>query len=144
MRVSAILIASLSALAAAQGTVKDATEVASSLAAAATAAANSAKSHNAAIISSQVAGQTLSGAAAAAEASHNAAVLSSALAAQTSLKSHIKSAEASVLSEASLAKETLASILSTATGKFRNPIAWYRMHVTRYMFFGVLKTANAP
>lgn len=148
MRVSVIILSGLSALAAAQGTVKDATEVAASMAAAATDAAAAAASHDAAIISSQVAGQTLSGEAAA-QASHNAAVLSSGLAAQTSLKSHIASVEASVLSEQSLAKASLSAALATATGKHpslihRERSATRKMRMANTNFLSFLQVTSHP
>jgi hypothetical protein len=125
MRVTALLLAGLSALASAQlqplrridarGDA-GATDQAASMIAAASAANAAAASHAAAIISSERAGQTLSGAAAS-EAAHNSAVLHSALSAQTALKSTIANAEKSVLSEASVAKHSLSMALATATGR---------------------------
>jgi hypothetical protein len=124
MRVTALLVAGLSALASAQlqplrridaRNDAAATDQAASMIAAASAANAAAASHAAAIISSERAGQTLSGAAAS-EAAHNSAVLHSALSAQTALKSTIANAEKSVLSEASVAKHSLSMALATATG----------------------------
>ena len=123
MRAFAIL-AGLSALAVAHPQVDqngqvytDATNLASVMAHSASAANAAAASRAAAIISSERAGQTLSGAAAS-QASHNAAVLSSALAAQTAQMSTISAAEQSVLSEQSKAMHSLSEALATATGKF--------------------------
>ena len=117
MRISAFIFG-LSAVALAQqnnSPAPDATDVAASMAAAASSANAAALSDAQAAISSQRAHQTLSGEAAS-QAAHNSAVLASGLAAQTSLKSQIKSAEASVRSEEAEAKKSLSMLLATATG----------------------------
>ena len=125
MRVAAILLAGLSALAAAQTTAPDATEVAHSMAVAASIAASIQASKAASIISAERAGQTLSGEAHS-QAVHNSAVLASALSAQTAEKSTIAAAEKSVLSEASKAKHSLSQELATATGELRLWNLWGR------------------
>lgn len=118
MRVTALLIAGLSALASAHPNIVAATDQAASMIAAASRTNAAAASHAAAIISSERAAQTLSGAAAS-QAAHNSLVLASALAAQTAERSTIANAEKSVLSEASVAKHSISMALATATGMFR-------------------------
>lgn len=116
MRSLALLVASLGAFALASNA--DPTNAISSMAAAASKAAAAAESSFASEISSERAGQTLSGAAAS-EASHNSQVYAAATSAQAHESSIISVAEASVLSQESKQIASLKSVEATATGEFK-------------------------
>ncbi|KAK3691457.1 hypothetical protein LTR37_018654 [Vermiconidia calcicola] len=115
MRFSTFALAGLSAYASAQRTTAiPATEQLASMAAEASRDNADAAATMAGQVSSWVAGQTLSGEAAA-QAAHNSDVLQSALSDISALQGTIKSAEASVLRDASMQAASITAALATAT-----------------------------
>ncbi|KAK3711465.1 hypothetical protein LTR37_009644 [Vermiconidia calcicola] len=115
MRFSTFALAGLSAYASAQATTPiPATEQLASMAAAASRDNADAAATMAGQVSSWVAGQTLSGEAAS-QAAHNSDVLQSALSDISALQGTIKSAEASVLRDASMQAASITAALATAT-----------------------------